>query len=379
MDNLYKAAGLPGSGHWQMPGIDNAQTIRDGQTPYQVLVVDDMATNRTMVRAVLEPEGCAVSEAGSGEAALELLSQREFDAIVLDVIMPGMDGFDVCRYLRQEMGQDLVPVIMLTSLGSPDDVALGLESGATDFVTKPYNSIELVARVKSSVHQKRLTDRLDDTESVLFALARMVEAKDQNTRDHCDRLSHMAVVFGQALGCGFDELDALRRGGILHDIGKLGVPDAVLLKEGPLTDAEWVQMQEHPAIGARLCRPLRTMVKTVDIIQHHHEKWNGSGYPEGLSGDEVPLLARIFQIVDVYDALTTARPYKKPFEREQALRIMEQETEKGFWDPDLMARFLTIARDMPERLELPRSGERDHGGRIFDNIMKYAHQEEDRG
>ncbi|HKJ76644.1 MAG TPA: HD domain-containing phosphohydrolase, partial [Gammaproteobacteria bacterium] len=277
------------------------------------------------------------------------------------------------------MGHDLVPVIMLTSLGSPDDVALGLESGATDFVTKPYNSIELVARVKASVHQKRLTDRLDDTESVLFALARMVEAKDQNTRDHCDRLSHMAVVFGQALGCSFDELDALRRGGILHDIGKLGVPDAVLLKEGPLTDTEWVQMQEHPVIGARLCQPLRTMVKTVDIIHHHHEKWDGSGYPEGLQGEEIPLLARIFQIVDVYDALTTARPYKKPFAREQALAIMEQETDKGFWDPDLMARFLTIAREMPERLELPRYGERDHGGRIFDNIMKYAHQDEERG
>lgn len=371
MDNIYKLAGALGHGQ-RMPGIDNSQTVRDGQTPYQVLVVDDMATNRTMVRAVLEPEGCVVVEAGSGEAALELLGEREFDAVLLDVIMPGMDGFEVCRHLRQELGLDLVPVIMLTSLGSPDDVAMGLESGATDFVTKPYNSIELVARVKSSVHQKRLTDRLDDTESVLFALARMVEAKDQDTRDHCDRLSHMAVVFGQALGCGFEELDALRRGGILHDIGKLGVPDSVLLKEGPLTDNEWTLMREHPVIGARLCQPLRTMGKTVDIIHYHHEKWDGSGYPEGLQGEAIPWLARIFQIVDVYDALTTARPYKAAFSREDALGILEEETAKGYWDPSLIERFLTIGRRMPERLELPEYGERGHGARIFNDIMKHA-------
>lgn len=367
------------SGQQSMPGIDNPQTLRDAQAPYQVLVVDDMATNRAMVRAILEPQDIEVTEAHNGDSALERMAQTEFDAVVLDVIMPGMDGFEVCRYIREEMGLNLTPVIMLTSLGSPDDVAMGLQSGATDFVTKPYNSIELVARVKSAVHQKRLTDRLDDTESVLFALARMVEAKDQNTRDHCDRLSHMAVVFGQSLGCEFEELDALRRGGILHDIGKLGIPDAVLLKEGPLTDAEWVLMREHPVIGARLCSPLRTMKKTVDIIHYHHEKWNGSGYPEGLAGPDIPLLARIFQIVDIYDALTTARPYKAAFPVEEAVRVMEEETGKGFWDPDLMGRFLAIARQTPERLDLPRYGVRDSSARLFDNIVKRGLSDWDRG
>jgi putative two-component system response regulator len=362
-----------------MPGVDNPEVARDAHAPYQVLVVDDMATNRAMVRAILEPENIRITEAHNGDSALEQLGRNDFDAVILDVIMPGMNGFQVCRHLREEMGLSLTPVIMLTSLGSPDDVAMGLESGATDFVTKPYNSIELVARVKSAVHQKRLTDRLDDTESVLFALARMVEAKDQNTRDHCDRLSHMAVVFGQSLGCRFDELDALRRGGILHDIGKLGIPDAVLLKEGPLTDPEWILMREHPVIGARLCRPLRTMAKTVDIIHYHHEKWNGSGYPEGLVGAEIPLLARIFQIVDIYDALTTARPYKRAFTMEEAIRIMEDETEKGFWDPDLMPRFLAIARETPERLDLPRYGMRDSSARLFDNIVKRGLSDWDRG
>ncbi len=347
--------------------------------PYRVLVVDDMATNRLMVRAVLEAQGYVVTEAASGKRAVELLDEAEFDAMVLDVLMPGMSGFDVCLYVRHLPGQELLPIILLTSLGSPDDVAKGFESGATDFITKPYNNIELVARVKSAVHKKRLTDRLDDTESVLFALARMVEAKDQNTHDHCDRLSHMAVMFGRSLGCSFEELEALRRGGILHDIGKLGIPDTVLLKDGPLTDAEWMMMRQHPAIGAELCRPLRTMKKTVDIVHFHHEKWNGSGYPEGLKGEAIPELARVFQIVDVYDALSTARPYKAPFERDKVMQIMEEETANGFWDPELMGRFLDIVRFSPEKLELPKDALLDPSARIFDSVMKRELRDWDRG
>lgn len=347
--------------------------------PYRILVVDDMATNRLMVRAILEAQAYQVTEADSGEHAIELLLDGGFDAVVLDVLMPGMNGFDVCLHIRHLHGQEFLPVIMLTSLGSPDDVARGFECGATDFITKPYNNIELVARVKSAAQKKRLIDRLDDTESVLFALARMVEAKDQNTRDHCDRLSHMAVVFGRSLGYGFEELDALRRGGILHDIGKLGIPDAVLLKNGPLNDSEWMVMRQHPVIGAELCRPLRSMKKTVDIIHFHHERWNGSGYPQGLREYEIPELARVFQIVDVYDALSTERPYKPALPVERVVEIMEQESDKGFWDPDLVERFMSIVRETPEKLELPADAHQDPSARIFDSVMKRDLQDWDRG
>lgn len=347
--------------------------------PYRVLVVDDMATNRLMVKAILEANGYQVVEAESGERAIKRLLESNFDAVMLDVLMPGMDGFEVCTHIRQMPGLELLPVIMLTSLGSPDDVARGFEYGATDFVTKPYNNVELVARVKSAVQKKRLIDRLDDTESVLFALARMVEAKDQDTHDHCDRLSHMAVVFGRSLGYGFDELEALRRGGILHDIGKLGIPDSVLLKRGPLSDAEWILMRQHPAIGAELCRPLRTMASTVDIIHFHHERWNGSGYPEGLREYEIPELARVFQIVDIFDALSSERPYKPAFPLDKVIAIMEEESAEGHWDPDLVERFLDIVRTTPEKLALPVDAQQDPSARIFGSAMKHELHDWDRG
>ncbi|MDD3518391.1 MAG: response regulator [Chromatiales bacterium] len=349
------------------------------RAPFRVLVVDDVATNRVMLRAILAAHGYEVVEADCGEAALARLVELEFDAVILDVLMPGKSGFDVCREIRLELGFEFLPVIMLTSLGSPDDMAMGFESGATDFVTKPYNNVELVARVNSAVAQKRLTDRLDDTESVLFALARMVESKDRNTRDHCDRLSHMAVVFGRSLGLSFDELEALRRGGILHDIGKLGIPDGILLKEGPLTESEWLIMRQHPVIGAELCTPLRTMRKTVDIIRHHHEKWNGAGYPDGLSGTDVPLLARVFQVVDVFDALTTERPYKPAFPVDQTIDILERETADGNWDPDLMQRFLHILNDQPEQLQRPLGAPMDPSARILARVLQSGRPDWERG
>ncbi len=324
-----------------------------GPAAARVLVVDDMATNRALVKAVLRGPEFDVFEAASGEQALEMLPVQEFDAVLLDIIMPGLNGLEVCRRIREELEMNLLPVIMVTSMGSPDDVVQGMEYGATDYVAKPFNAAELLARVRAAVEHKRLTDRLDDTESVLFALARLVEAKDGTTGDHCDRLQHLAMIFGKALGLPYEDLEALRRGGVLHDIGKVAVPEAVLLKRGPLDDNEWMAMKQHPTIGAHLCMPLKTMRRTVEIVRCHHEKWNGSGYPAGLEGEDIPLLARVFQIVDSYDALRSERPYKKAFDNATVLRILEEETEKGFWDPELMAIFLDIVRNRPEELELP--------------------------
>lgn len=334
----------------------------------RIMVVDDMATNRALVRAVLGPQEFDVLEADSGDAALALIPTLRPDVVLLDVLMPDLDGIEVCRRLRLQEEFHLLPIIMLTALGSPDDVVHGMEVGATDYITKPFNAVELTARVRAAVDKKRLTDRLDDTESVLFALARVVEAKDGTTGDHCDRLSHLSVVLGEAMGLPYDDLEALRRGGILHDIGKVAIPDAVLLKTGKLDDSDWAVMRQHPAIGAYLCSALRTMRRTVDIIRYHHEKWNGGGYPSGLAGTDIPLLARVFQVVDVYDALVSARPYKPALEQPEVARILREETARGYWDPEIVALFLDILEHTPERLEIPSDAVRGRDADLFRNI-----------
>jgi len=336
--------------------------------PYRVLIVDDMATNRLVAHSVLARYGFEVEEADSGERAIAMLAERSYDSVLMDIMMPGMDGFEACRKIRHELELTLLPVIMLTSLSGPDDVAKSMDVGANDFIHKPFNPVELLARVNAAVLHKRLTDRLDDTESVLFALARMVEAKDLTTGDHCDRLAHRSVVFGKKLGCKYEELEALRRGGVLHDIGKLGIPDAILLKPGALTDEEWVVMRQHPVIGARLCSALKTMQLTTDIISCHHERWNGTGYPKGLKGDAIPRLARIFQLVDVFDALTSARPYKEAFSTEKAIGIMQAECEQGYWDPELLALFVELIQGDAVDLQLPGTYAVDKSSTIFESI-----------
>ncbi|MBI5330613.1 MAG: response regulator [Betaproteobacteria bacterium] len=341
---------------------------QSGANLARILVVDDMATNRALIRAVLDAREFEVVEADSGASALARIHALRPDVVLLDVMMPDTDGIEVCRRLREQEEFHLLPIIMLTSLGSPDDVVHGMEVGATDYITKPFNSVELTARVRAAVDKKRLTDRLDDTESVLFALARVVEAKDGTTGDHCDRLSHLSVVLGEALGLPFDDLEALRRGGILHDIGKVAIPDTVLLKKGKLDDAEWAVIRQHPTTGAYLCSALRTMRRTVDIIRYHHEKWNGGGYPSGLAGPDIPVLARVFQVVDVYDALSSERPYKPALPKDEVARILREETARGFWDPEIMSVFLDILEHDPTRLDIPANAARGRDADLFQNL-----------
>lgn len=336
----------------------------------RVLAVDDMATNRKLLGYVLRPPEYQIVEAADGMQALEMLQNEAFDLVLLDVMMPGIDGFETCRRIRQELGLKLLPVIMVTSMGSPDDVVRGMDVGADDYVTKPFNSIELLARVRSAIERKHLTDRLDDAETVLLSLARMVEARDVDTGDHCDRLAHAGVVFGKELGLGAEYLEALRRGGVLHDIGKLGIPDNILLKKGKLDPDEWQIMKQHTVIGAALCGPLRTMQRTADIVRCHHERFDGSGYPAGLKGEEIPLIARVFQIVDIFDALSSERPYKPAFSREKVIEIMEQETAAGYWDPNLMAVFLKILRERPEALVRPEQHDQDRSVDVLADIQR---------
>jgi putative two-component system response regulator len=249
--------------------------------------------------------------------------------------MPGIDGFEVCRVLKEDEKTRLIPVVMITALDSQQDRLRGLEAGVDDFISKPFNVYELLARVKNLLKLRSYVNELEHAEQVIFSLARAVEAKDNYTEGHCERLSILAQYLGSELQLPESDLLILKRGGILHDIGKIAIDDSILLKPGPLTAEEFEIIKTHPEIGENICRPLKTLQPVLPIIRFHQERFNGSGYPEGLHGDKIPIHARIIGIVDCYDALTTDRTYRRALPRDFALQIMEKETNAGLWDPEL--------------------------------------------
>ncbi len=311
----------------------------------RVLVVDDNPVARRSVARMLSRQGLRVLEAQDGLGALAVARAQSPDLILLDVDMPGCDGFEVCRQLRTATATALTPVMMVSGFDSLEDRIRGAEAGADDFFTKPFEVTELMARVRHALRQKHLTDGLEEVEAVLFSLARIIEARDADTRGHCSRLSDLAERLGARLGLPASDLLALRRAGIVHDIGKVVVPDAVLLKAGPLSEDEWRIMREHATAGERICAPLKTFHAVLPIIRHHHERMDGSGYPDGLSGEAIPFTARVLQIVDVFDALTMNRPYKRQMHPRQALRVMEHEVRRGWWDPAVFHAFTTMVRE----------------------------------
>jgi putative two-component system response regulator len=309
----------------------------------KILVVDDDAANRELLEEFLVAEGLEVVTAPDGRSSLEAFARVAPDLVLLDVNMPFVDGFEVCRRLKSNPDTRLTPVVLVTALSATDDRVRGIKVGADGFLSKPVDHSELLAHVRSLLSLKAYTDELERAESVLFALARSIEGKDPNTEGHCERLSGYSARLGERVGLAEDQIIALRRAGTVHDIGKVAVPDAILLKPGRLTPEEFRIMQEHPVAGERICAPLKSFRLVLPIIRHHHEKLNGSGYPDGLKGDDIPVTARVLQIVDVYDALTTQRPYKRAFSRAEALEMMEDEVKKGWWDPGIFQEF----RQMP--------------------------------
>jgi putative two-component system response regulator len=300
-----------------------------------VLVVDDIESNLRLLQAYLKEVECDVVFSSSGERAIELLLHGAPDLVLLDVNMPGLDGFEVCRHIKEEAATRLVPVVMITALDRSEDRVRALEAGADDFMTKPVDRVELVARVRSALKLKALYDTLESAEHVIFSLASAVEAKDSYTEAHTERVARAARQLGEWLGLRDDDLDALFRGGMVHDIGKIGIPDAILLKPGPLNAAETRIMREHPVIGERIVRPLKSGAPLLPIIRHHHERFDGRGYPDGLRGQDIPLLARIVAVCDAHDALISDRPYRKGLALAEAKQILRDGggTE---WDPELV-------------------------------------------
>jgi len=292
----------------------------------------------------LRREGFEVRDAADGPAAIQECASFRPDLILLDIMMPGMDGFEVCRRIKATPETRLTPVVLITGLTGTEDRIMGINAGADDFLSKPIDLNELLARTRSLLRLKQYTDELENAEAVLFSLAHSIEARDPYTHGHCERLAEMSARMGERLGLTEEQIKALRRAGVVHDIGKVAVADSILLKPGPLTADEAKIMQKHPVVGERICAPLKTFRLVLPIIRHHHEKHDGTGYPDGLQGEEIPLTARILQLSDVYDALTTDRPYKVAFTAEVALDLMEEEAERGWWDRELFEAFREMIR-----------------------------------
>ena len=304
-----------------------------------ILVADDSESNRELLFEILTHQGYGVVLAGDGRHALKAIRDEQIDLALLDVVMPIKTGFEVCFSVKSHPETRFIPVILVTGLTSVHERIEGIKCGADDFLSKPVNKEELLARVRSLLRLKEYTDELENAEAVLFSLALSIEAKDPYTKGHCDRLSEFSVALAHRLGLPQDQCVALRRAGVVHDIGKIGVGEQILVKKGPLTPEEWEVMKQHPVIGERICAPLKSFRLVLPIIRHHHEKLDGSGYPDGLKGEKIPLTARILQITDIYDALVTARPYRGALSHEVAISTMHEEAKRGWWDRSLIDEF----------------------------------------
>jgi len=318
--------------------------VRGAASGATILIVDDLAANAQLLQRILEREGHRVLFAQNGEEALTRVRRDHPDLVLMDVIMPTLDGFETCRRLKGDPETRLVPVVLITALQGTDDRVRGLEVGADDFLRRPVNTAELTARVRSLLRIKRITDELDSAESVILSLAMTIEARDATTDGHCQRLARYAVTVGQRLGLSEEDLVALGKGGFLHDVGKVGIPDSILLKPAALTREEASVMHRHTVIGDRLCGELRSLRRVRPIVRSHHERLDGTGYPEGLKGNAIPLLAQIMSVVDVFDALTTARTYKPALPVERAYEALETEATRGWRNPEIVSVVLSLGK-----------------------------------
>ncbi len=318
-----------------------------GSTPV-VLVVDDNAANRELIEAYLAGIDCDVISVADGSSALSVMETVRPDVVLLDIEMPVMSGYEVCQRIKSNPKLRLVPVVMITAWGRSEDRVKSLEWGADDFMAKPVERAELVARVRSCLRMNALHETLDSAEQVIFALAAAVEAKDALTERHTRRVAESARHLGERLGLPEAALDALYRGGIIHDIGKIGVSEAILLKSGPLNIVELERMRAHTSIGATIVAPLRSGSSLLPIIRHHHERFDGQGYPDGLRGSQIPLLARIISICDAFDAMVNDRPYRAGLRVDEAVGILRAGAGTQ-WDPQLVELFID---EWPPALDL---------------------------
>lgn len=307
-----------------------------------ILVADDDDISARYLKRMLTREGHHVSIVSNADDAIRACAENPPDLVLIDLVARGAKGLDVCRILKEQPATRLIPVVIVTSQAEGHERLAGIDAGCDDFIIKPFDAGELRARIRSLVKLKRYTDDLESAEAIILSLGATIEARDPSTQGHCERLSKYAMSLGRSLGLDQDDLEALDRGGFLHDIGKIAVPDRVLLKDGSLDAQEIRVMREHPVVGDLLCAGLRSLNRVRPIVRHHHERLDGTGYPDGLRNTQVPLLAQIVTIVDVFDALTTERPYRTALPRYEAVSVLMDEASKGWRDRVLVDEFAAI-------------------------------------
>lgn len=327
--------------------------LEDAAQAPTILIVDDIEMNRRLLKAMLKTAAYRILEAARPSAALNILEKEKVDLVVVDLVMPEMSGPEFCHLLKSERRTQLIPILMTTSVQGTENEVTGIESGADEFLIKPLQPAVARTRIRAMLRNKALTDSLEEAETILFALAQSVEHRDKYTGMHCERLTTYTLALGHALGLQRQEQLALYRGSYLHDIGKIGIPDGILFKRGLLTDEEWQTMRLHTIRGEEICKPMKTLAPVLPIIRSHHERWDGSGYPDGLTGEDIPLLARILQVADIYDALTTARPYKPAFSHQHAIEIMVEEARRGWRDPELVPLFAEVSQHQVDSAAWP--------------------------
>lgn len=309
-----------------------------------ILLVDEVELNRRLIKALLKTSGYEILEAQKPSEALALLAERKIDLVIVDQVQQEMTGPEFCRLVKRERKTQLIPVMITSSVQGLENEVAGFESGADELLIKPLQPTLVRTRVRSMLRNKALIDSLEEAEAILFALAQSVEHRDRYTGLHCERLAAYSIALAQALGLPWRDQLALYRGGYLHDIGKVAIPDSILFKRGLLNDEEWKTMRLHTIRGEEICRPMKTLAPVLPIIRSHHERWDGTGYPDGLKGEAIPLLARILQVADIYDALTTSRPYKPAFTHDHAVQLMLEEAQRGWRDLELVTLFAEVAK-----------------------------------
>jgi putative two-component system response regulator len=317
------------------------------ETP-TILIVDGLELNRRLLRGILKASNYKILEATRPSEAFAMLESEKIDLVMPDLVMPEMSGIEFCGMLKADRRTQLIPILMTTGVQGVENEVAGLESGADEFLIRPLKPSLVRVRVRTLLRNKALIDSLEEAETILFALAQAVEHRDKYTGMHCERLAAYSMALARAMGLSKPDQLALFRGGYLHDIGKISIPDNILFKRGLLTDQEWEIMRQHTVRGEDMCRPMKSLAPVLPIIRGHHERWDGSGYPDGLRGQEIPLLARVMQVADIYDALTTSRPYKPAFTHDQAIAMMMEEARRGWRDPELVPLFAEIARPSME-------------------------------
>ena len=307
-----------------------------------ILVVDDIQSNLELLEAIFQKSGFTVHTALDSISALEIYNKYTVDIAVLDVMMPGVNGFELCKTMKNLSKKHFFPIILLTALNDTKSRITGIESGADDFISKPFDTLELITKIKSLLKLKKLYEELDHSENIIMTLAVAMEARDPYTKGHSTRVGELSKEFASFLGFPLKDQELIKKAGILHDVGKIGLSEKILTKPGKLTEDETQTIKKHTLIGENICRPLLSLREILPAIRNHHERWDGAGFPDKLADEDIPLIARILSILDSFDAMVSIRPYRNKRTVESALQNMESERYSGQWDPELTAIFLNM-------------------------------------